>query len=97
MKETDHSILEVLSQASIPVQRGTILWYINNSEELPDTSKTTFYRRIDRLVYAGLVDEIDERFFALSDLGKRYLSEDLTSDEQMDISERLKEGPPDDD
>ncbi|RLM32673.1 hypothetical protein [Haloarcula sp. Atlit-120R] len=96
MKETDHSILEILSRTSIPVQRGTILWYINNNEEFPDTSKTTFYRRIDRLVYAGLVNELEERFFELSDYGERYLSDDLTADEQMDISERMTEGPPDD-
>ncbi|GAA5434337.1 MULTISPECIES: hypothetical protein [Haloarcula] len=94
MKETDDSILDILSQTAIPVQRGTILWYINANEEFPDTARTTFYRRTGRLVYADLVTEIDERFFELADYGERYLSDELSAAEEMEISKRMGEGPP---
>ncbi|WP_154021053.1 hypothetical protein [Haloarcula sp. CBA1127] len=95
MKEADRPILTVLYRSTYPQRASSIRWILKEYFDI-SVPESTYYRRLKHLKYAQLIEK-QEQYYSITDLGERLLDEDLTDDEVAKVTQRLQEGPPDDD
>ena len=98
MREADRPILKALAETGFAL-KPKVLKYNLETRYGVNVHQQTIYRRLKTLRYAGLIEKEDESagYYAISELGQRLLDEDLSDDEVAELSQRLQEGPPDND
>lgn len=98
MTDSDKHILRALSDSGFALKPSTIRYNLATRYDY-SIAESTMQRRREKLIHAGLMDLEDEngRRYAITDLGKRYLDGELSTEEEMEISTLLQEGPPDED
>jgi len=98
MREADRPILEVLSSSSLALKPGAIKYNLRTRYD-QDFHQQTIYRRLRYLVHADLIEKEDEDlgYYAITEVGERLLDKELDDSEVAEITQRLQEGPPEDD
>lgn len=94
MKEADRPILRILDESGLALRSSSIRYNLSSRYDI-DIPESTFYRRLKHLTHSGLVEQEEESYYSVSELGKRLLSEELSDEEVAEVSQRLKEGPSD--
>ncbi len=97
LTESDRAILRLLRDAQLALKPGAVHYNLRERYNT-EISDTTVHRRLPRLTYAKLVVQEDSKAgrYAITELGERLLDEELNDEEVMRVSQRLQEGPPDD-
>lgn len=93
MKEADRPILTVLDRATYPKRASTVIWVLDEYLDI-EVPESTYYRRLKNLRHAGLIEKVD-KYYTITELGERLLADGLSDDEVAEVSQRLQEGPPD--
>jgi DNA-binding IclR family transcriptional regulator len=94
MTADDDAILEFIAALGEPlgVRVGVppllVHYYLNEVLGQTDSSHSTIQRRMKRLSEVGLLRRDETHaFYSISDLGRRYLNEQLTDEERDELRE----------
>ncbi len=74
MNQTDDRILDLLGESGLILSPAVMAKNI-------DYSRNWISRRIGKLVEAGLIDQVDDGYYRISDLGCAYLAGEIDADE----------------
>nr|WP_244257272.1 winged helix-turn-helix domain-containing protein [Halomicrobium sp. IBSBa] len=74
MNQTDDRILELLEESDLILTPAVLAKNL-------DYTRNWVSRRINKLLEAGLVEQIDASYYRISDCGQAYLSGELGADE----------------
>jgi len=90
MTGNDDTLLEFLDQYDLALKPADIEYNITTRTNA-NISYTTVNRRLSMLLEAGLVEKEDETGgrYAITDLGRRYLSGELTEEELAEVEEAI--------
>lgn len=95
MTGLDESILEFYEELGgdppIALPPTAVWWNLVEDRGVSESVQSTFSRRMTKLTDAGLLDQVDEKrgYYKITDLGIRYLEEDLTDEEHQHLREQF--------
>jgi len=92
MRDADRPILEILDESGLAL-RATSIRYNLRTRYDTEVAEATLYRRLKVLTYAGVLEKEDDTYYSITELGQRYLDEELGDEEVAEVSQRLQEGP----
>ena len=92
MTGNDDTLLEFLDHYDLALKPADIEYNIRTRTQA-NISDTTVNRRLKKLVKAGLVEKEDEEAgrYAITDLGRCYLSGELTEEEREQLEDAVDE------
>ncbi|MDB9302029.1 MarR family transcriptional regulator [Halorubrum ezzemoulense] len=81
MNQTDDRILELLDESDLILSPAVIAVNL-------EYNRSWISRRISKLVDVGFVESINEGYYSITDLGRDYLSGDLSDEEIARVSNK---------
>ena len=77
MNQTDDRILELLDESDLILSPSVIAKNL-------EYTRNWISKRLSLLVNAGLIEQVDEGYYVITDRGRAYLSGELDSDDLTD-------------
>lgn len=97
MDEVDNALLEFYHLLGMPgeepvwMKPGNVFRNLVVKRDIIDKGHATVVRHMQKLAKAGLLQtgSDDDGYYAITDLGIRYVEDDLTEDERENLEDRL--------